>query len=171
MEDDSDERYESGLDQWRALPVFKQSETLFELVEHIVDGIRLEDSYATSDYDKSMFIHHTQTMMENALTIPSRIAAAHNSDTYDIKMENAVLIKKAAVEILVNTRGLKMAGFKEVEYLELLDISVEAFRPVFAEWVATFDPKDFIINRWGLFNPPGVHYNDVEDYLDDDDLL
>ncbi len=53
-----------------------------------------------------------------------------------------------------------MHGFKDTEYLDLLRKEVEEFRILFAEWVKTFDPWDYIIDRWGLFNPPGVNYDD-----------
>ena len=46
------------------------------------------------------------------------------------------------------------------------------------EWVKTFDEWNYIIDRWGLFNPPGVNYDDfdIDDelpfdnpFLDDED--
>ena len=33
---------------------------------------------------------------------------------------------------------------------------IEEYRLLFIEWVAGFDKWDYIIDRWGLFNPPGV---------------
>ena len=68
--------------------------------------------------------------------------------------------------------GLEMYGFRETEYLDLLRNEIEAFRILFAEWVKTFDPFNYIIDRWGLFNPPGVNYNDLEDddSIDPDDF-
>ena len=94
------------------------------------------------------------------LGIPAKIAGIHGVELYDIKMENAVIIRKAAQEIITNLRGLQIAGFREVEYLELLRREIEVLRPLFAEWVKTFNPYNYIIDRWGLFNPPGVDYND-----------
>jgi len=88
-------------------------------------------------------------------------------ELYDIKMENAVIIRKAAHEIILNLRGLQIAGFKEIEYLDLLRKEIEVLRPPFAVWVSTFNPYNYIIDRWGLFNPPGVHYNDK---MPEDDL-
>jgi hypothetical protein len=54
---------------------------------------------------------------------------------------------------------------------------MEEFRILFAEWVATFDNENYSIDRWGLFNPPGVNYDDhdpdddipfdPDDFLDD----
>jgi len=164
MNDDDD--FERSIDAYRQMPVFKKAEAIFKVIEHIVDGISKEDSNAQTPFELAMFERHTQYMMQNALLIPSKIAAASGVDIYDLRMENATLIRKAAREIVTDTRGLQMAGFKEEEYLELLRKEIEEFRPLFAEWVKTFDPYDYIVDRWGLFNPPGVNYDDPD--LQDD---
>ena len=33
---------------------------------------------------------------------------------------------------------------------------LDEYRLLFIEWVKAFDPWDYQIDRWGLFNPPGV---------------
>jgi len=33
---------------------------------------------------------------------------------------------------------------------------IEEYRLLFIDWVAGFDKWDYIIDRWGLFNPPGI---------------
>jgi len=33
---------------------------------------------------------------------------------------------------------------------------VEEYRLLFIDWVASFDKWNYIIDRWGLFNPPGI---------------
>lgn len=166
MLDEEDDSHDYSIDAWRELPVFLKAEDILKLVEHIVDGIPKEDSNATSAYEYAMFDRHTSNMIENALIIPTQIASTHDVELYDIKMENATMIRKAAREILTDLRGLQMAGFKEIEYLELLRIEIEEFKPLFAKWVQTFNPYNYIIDRWGLFNPPGVSYND-RDPIDD----
>ncbi len=158
--DDDDDDHNYDIESWRKLPVFIQAEVILKLVERIVDCIPKEDSNASSEYEHALFDHHTSSMIENALIIPAKIAGIHGVELYDIKMENAVIIRKAAQEIIINLRGLQIAGFKEVEYLELLRREIEILRPLFAEWVKTFNPYNYIIDRWGLFNPPGVDYND-----------
>ena len=82
-------------------------------------------------------------------------------------MENAAIIRKAAREISTNCSGLKMFEIKGLDYLDLLREEIESFRIEFAEWVKTFDPWNYHIDRWGLFNPPGVNYDDHDP---DDDL-
>ncbi|HLS30505.1 MAG TPA: hypothetical protein VK021_06585 [Flavobacteriaceae bacterium] len=98
--------------------------------------------------------------------IPAKIAGAYGADLYDLKMENAALIRKAARDILAATSGIRTIGLKDEDYIELLRENIEDFRILFAEWVKTFDPWDYIIDRWGLFNPPGIDY-DTPDPDDD----
>ena len=102
------------------------------------------------------------------MTIPAKIAGVASEDTpYDLRMENAAIIRKAARELITDARGLQMHGYKDEEYLDLLWNEVEEFRILFAEWVKSFDQWNYIIDRWGLFNPPGVNYDDQDP---DDDL-
>lgn len=165
MINDEDERFNSELDEWRKLPVFKQALVILHLIEHIIEGIHLDDLHPSTHYKLRLYERYTRQMMENALLIPSEIATADSTDLYDHKMENATIIRKAAKEIIADSKGLQASGYKEVEYLELLYDAVEEFRPLFAEWVQSFNTKNFIIDRWGLFNPPGVSYNDSVDTI------
>lgn len=98
--------------------------------------------------------------------LPTKIAGAWGENIYDLKMENATIIRKAARDILATSSGLKLSGLKDEDYINLLRENLEDFRILFAEWVKTFDPWDYIIDRWGLFNPPGIDY-DTSDPDDD----
>ena len=168
MTDDADEHYESGINEWRTLPVFRQGVVILHLVEHIIEGIKLEDQIPNSPYKLTLFQRHTSRMMGNAILIPSAIATAHGVDLYDLKMENATVVRKAAREIIRDSKGLLASGYKDEEYLNLLADAIETLRPIFAQWIQTFDSSQYIIDRWGLFNPLGVNYDDPEKVLDFD---
>ncbi|MEC3964157.1 hypothetical protein [Flagellimonas halotolerans] len=77
-------------------------------------------------------------------------------------MENATIIRKAAREVQTGCSGLEMWGFKHTEYLELLRKEIEEFRILFVELVQTFAPWNYSLNRWELFNPTGINYDDPE---------
>jgi len=47
-------------------------------------------------------------------------------------------------------------GFEYVEYYQLVRDLIEEYRLLFIDWVAGFNQWEYIIDRWGLFNPPGV---------------
>lgn len=154
--------------QWEQLPIFKKAMEIEKLVDYIVESVENTDFYFKNKYESEMIKNNIEYLKQNAMIIPAKIAGASAEDMlYDIKMENAAIIRKAARELITDVRGIQMHGFKEVEYLDLLRKEVELFRILFAEWVKTFDCWNYIIDRWGLFNPPGVNYDDVDP---DDDI-
>jgi hypothetical protein len=107
-------------------------------------------------------------MMEDAMMIAAKISGAEAVDLYDIKMENATIIRKCARELYVRAGSLRFEeDIKDKEYIELLPNEIEEFRLLFIDWVASFDQWNYIIDRWELFNPPGVSAHDKDP---DDDI-
>jgi len=89
MINDEDERFNSELDEWRKLPVFKQGLVILHLIEHIIESIHLDDPHPSTHYKLKLYERYTRQMMENALLIPSEIATADSTDLYDHKMEKS----------------------------------------------------------------------------------
>lgn len=143
MEDE--ENYD--LNQHENLPIFKKAEEIFEVVYQIGQLIPEDDDHL--QYIKAQ-------MLGDATMISAKIAGAEGGDLYDIRMENAAIIRKAAHDLMITNHSLKMFGFKEVEYFDIVRDLIEEFRLLFIDWVAGFDRWNYIIDRWGLFNPPGV---------------
>ena len=85
-----------------------------------------------------------------------KVAGAEAAGLYDLKMENAAIIRKAARDLMVQQHSLDMFGFEYVEYYKIVRELIEEYRFLFIEWVAGFDKWDYMIDRWGLFNPPGI---------------
>ncbi|MFK7831771.1 MAG: hypothetical protein AB8B52_00710 [Winogradskyella sp.] len=155
-------------DDWKKSPLFKKAQDIYKLVTHLVQVVENTDIKFENDIESELLQHNLDYLRKNAMIIPAKITRATNKDTpYDLKMESATLIRKAAKELITDVRGLEMYGYKDEEYLNLLRQDVEAFRILFAEWVNTFDPWNYTIDRWGLFNPPGVNYDDHDP---DDDI-
>jgi hypothetical protein len=154
--------------QLEDLPIFKKAIEIQNLVDYIVETVKKSDIDFEHEYTSEMIKNNISHMIENALIIPAKIAGSSREDTpFDIKMENAAIIRKAARELITDASGIQMNGFKDIEYLDLLRTEIEAFRILFAEWVKTFDVWNYSIDRWGLFNPPGVNYDDHDP---DDDI-
>ena len=159
-------------EQWEKLPIFKKAMDIKKLIEHLSEAVeRTEIDYdpdVSGDIQDEMVQSSINFMRENSMIIPAKIAGAAKDDMpYDIRMENAAIIRKAAREILTDAMAFEMHGFQDVEYLDLLRDEIEEFRVLFAEWVKSFDQWNYIIDRWGLFNPPGVDYDDIDP---DDDI-
>jgi hypothetical protein len=106
-------------------------------------------------------------MLENAFIIPAKIAGAEGGNLYDLRMENAAIIRKAARELSVQAGSLRFEeGINADDYITLIRKEIDEFRLLFIEWVASFDINNYIPDSWGLFNPPGVY---PEDFFKDDD--
>ncbi|PHS64907.1 MAG: hypothetical protein COB12_07480 [Flavobacterium sp.] len=166
FEDEENDGYKSH-DEIKKIPVFKKAWDLSILVRHLIKSVENTEIDFKNEYEEDMLNRNLQYLAENSMIIPAKISGAEAADSYDLKMENAAIIRKAARELITDARGLQMCGYKETEYLDLLRSEVEEFRVLFAEWVKTFDPWNYIIDRWGLFNPPGVNYDDKDP---DDDI-
>jgi len=95
-------------------------------------------------------------MLSDAAQLTVKVAGAEAAGLYDLKMENAAIIRKAARDLMVQQHSLESFGFEYVEYWQMVRDLIEEYRLLFIDWVAGFDKWDYIIDRWGLFNPPGV---------------
>ena len=144
----------------RNMPLYEKAMEILKIVERLTNLVPEENK---------VLFEVSRNMYTDALQLAPKIAGAEDVDLYDIKMENAAVIRKCAREIYVQCNSFLIFGddFKEAEYLDILRAEIEEFRVLFAEWVKTFDQWDYIIDRWGLFNPPGVNYDDPDP---DDDL-
>jgi hypothetical protein len=129
------------------LPIYRKGREIFDLVKRIGDLI-------PEDNEHLQFVK--AEMMEDAALLSVKVAGTHRVGLYDLKMEAAAIIRKAARDLMVKNHSLDMFGFEEVEYYQLVRDLIEEYRLLFIDWVAGFDQWDYIIDRWGLFNPPGV---------------
>src|SRR5690554_2348243 len=146
-------------------PIYKKSEEIFETIKAITE-LFPEDDFILSDLKGQL--------LGDAMLIQSILAGAFGVKLYDLKMENATLIRKAARDLMVSYQTLKMLDFEDVEYYKIIRTQIEEFRLLFVEWVAGFNQKHFITDSWGLFNPPGITHDyeqrsDELNFLDEDD--
>jgi hypothetical protein len=143
---------------YRDLKIFKKALEINELVRHLMDA---------APEGSEMLKSQIRSMLSDAMMIPPKIAGAEAADLYDLRMESAAIVRKAARDLIVGLRGLEMFGYNEPKYFDLLRREMEEFRLLFIDWVAGFDQQNYVIDRWGLFNPPGVS---AHDHDPDDDI-
>ena len=147
-------------DELDNFPLYQKALEIFKLTRGLIEIVPEDNEFLQETTVKFM--------MEDAMIIPAKIAGAHGIDLYDLKMENAAIIRKAARELMVRAGSLAYEDdIKDKEYITLLRNTIEEFRLLFIDWVASFDPWNYIIDRWGLFNPPGVSAHDKDP---DDDI-
>ncbi|RTY89245.1 hypothetical protein EKL32_23715 [Flavobacterium sp. GSN2] len=147
-------------DEIKQMPLYQKAEQILKITMGLVEIVPRENE----------FLQETTVrfMMENAFLIPAKIAGAAGVGLYDIKMENAAIIRKAARELYVQAGSLRFEeGITDKDYIELLRNTIDEFRLLFIDWVASFDVWDYIKDSWGLFNPPGVNAHDKDP---DDDI-
>lgn len=139
------------------LPIYKKGQEILEVVRRICDLIPEDNKYLQSV---------AGMMLSDAAQLTIKVAGAEIVEFYDIKMENAAIIRKAARDLMIQKHSLKNFGFKEHQYFQIVRDLIEEYRLLFIDWVAGFDKFEYIIDRWGLFNPPGVgpFDKDVDDF-------
>jgi hypothetical protein len=147
-------------DEVTQMPLYQKAEQILKITMGLVEIVPKENE----------FLQETTVrfMMENAFLIPAKIAGAVGVGLYDLKMENATIIRKAARELYVQAGSLRFEeDITDQDYIELLRNTIEEFRLLFIDWVAGFDVWDYIKDSWGLFNPPGINAHDEDP---DDDI-
>jgi hypothetical protein len=132
---------------FKKLPIYKKGMEIYEVVDQICQLIPEDDEKLG---------HVKSIMIEDAMLLSVKVAGATGGQLYDIKMEAATIIRKAARELMIQNHSLEMFGFEHVEYYQIVRNLIEEYRLLFIDWVSKFDPWDYITDRWGLFNPPGV---------------
>jgi hypothetical protein len=134
-------------DRVEELPIYKKGDEIYKLTRKICDLI-------PEDNEHLQFVKGDMLLNASLLTV--KVAGAEGGDLYDLRMEAAAIIRKAARDLMVSNHSLEMFGFEEVEYFDMVRDLIEEYRLLFIDWVVGFDQWNYIIDRWGLFNPPGV---------------
>ncbi|HBE41597.1 MAG TPA: hypothetical protein DDW27_10420 [Bacteroidales bacterium] len=129
------------------LPIYRKGKEIFDMVRKITDLIPEDNEY---------LMDIKSCMLSDAAQLTVKVAGAEAAELYDLKMESAAIIRKAARDLMVQNHSLDMFGFEYVEYYKIVRELIEEYRLLFIDWVAGFDKWDYVIDRWGLFNPPGV---------------
>lgn len=149
----------------RNLPIYKKAEEIYKTLRTITDLFPEDNDYLQ---------HLKSNTLEDSMVIMAKISGAEAVKFYDIKMENATIIRKAARDIMVSGNLLKELGFSDAKYYKVIRNLIEDFRLLFIDWIATFNPKHYIVDNWGLFNPPGISPDHIQeddelDFLNDED--
>jgi len=145
----------SKRDELDQFPLYQKAEQIFKITQGLIEIVPAENQ----------FLQETTVrfMLENAMIIPAKIAGAQAVELYDLKMENAAIIRKAARELSVYAGSLRFEEeIIDQDYIYLLRKEIDEFRLLFIDWVASFDQWNYIKDDWGLFNPPGVNAHDKD---------
>jgi len=109
-----------------------------------------EDDDFEWDIPKDMIEWHRDEMRGNSLIIPAKISGAEAGDMYILRMENAAIIRKAAMDIYLDCHMLTEEKVAADQDVELLRSEINQFREYFIDWVSGFENDEFE-DDWGLF--------------------
>ncbi|WP_396158335.1 hypothetical protein [Flavobacterium sp.] len=130
-------------DSLKNLPVYTKAEEIFQLTDALIKTFPAVDEFLQETTIKFL--------LEDAMIILAKISNAEAVELYDLKMENAAIIRKAARELYVNVGSLRFEEKVEnKEYIELLRNEIDEFRLLFIDWVAGFDAWNYIIDSLGF---------------------
>jgi hypothetical protein len=124
------------------LPVMIQAVQLYDIVSGIVE---------TFSSDDEISLHYKELMVSDVRKLRNRIIATEDTEHFSIKMENAVLVKVAAQNLLAQEAGLNLLNLADPSYLTVLRNEIEVFRLLFIEWTNSFDRSRDMDDGWNLF--------------------
>lgn len=155
-----EEEQEDGNDAFKYRydkPLKEKARDLFRIVQALSEDLPQEEGLQAQ----------IGFMCQDVGTINAKIAGATGDTLYSIKMQNAALIRKAAMDLYVSKHSFSEVGYSNMQYFDLLRNTLDEFREIFIDWVDSFDKWNYVKDEWGLFNPPGVHARDKDP---DDDI-
>ncbi len=137
--DDAYRQYQQQKERIDQLPVMVKAREIFEITYALTEAFEADDDS----------LRLRERMMESACTLGPKIAGAEAGDFYTIRMENAVLIKMSARDLQAQNSLLMSENLVDASYTLLLRKSIQDFRELFVEWVASFDRNNDIEDGWG----------------------
>lgn len=111
---------------------------------------------------KVFFVFMNALILKASGRITTNLIRAQETNRYDRKMHCAALVRGSCLEISGLGDEFHKRGFSDSKYFSIVDRQLEEFRILFLDWVANFDNKQFITDRWGIFNPPGISIDYIQ---------
>jgi hypothetical protein len=102
---DSDDDDEDDIVHPETLPIYHKGKEIFDMVMKITDLIPENDEY---------LMEIKSCMLSDAAQLTVKVAGAEAGELYDLKMECAAIIRKAARDLMVQQHSLDMFGFEYV---------------------------------------------------------
>lgn len=121
--------------------LYEQWRELFGLVMAFAETLPEEEDEALSS--KGM-------IYENAYVIAPKIMSACGDTLYQIKMENAALIRFNCRQMWEQIAFAVLMGRADPEHKQVIEEALNRFKELFRQWVATFRQDEYE-DEWGLF--------------------
>lgn len=111
----------------------------------------LVSAFAENLPDEEDDVLSTKSMIYQNAYIPGvKIMSASGDTLYQIKMENAALIRFNCRQMWEQVAFAVLEGTADAEHKKVIEESLDKFKALFRQWVATFK-RDEYEDEWGLF--------------------
>jgi hypothetical protein len=111
----------------------------------------LVSAFAENLPDEEDEMLSTRSMIyQNAYIVAPKIMSACGDTLYQIKMENAALIRFNCRQLWEQVAFAVLMGNADPTHREVIEEALEEFKGLFCQWVAIFK-KDEYEDEWGLF--------------------
>lgn len=145
------------------LPVMVKALEIFDLVNALTQTFEVAKMKPDFEVEEGLTAdileHYKCLMEEDAMMMNAKLRGAEATDLYTLRMENATVVKIHARNLLAHASGLKMYGYPNHAYLDMLREEINKFRLLFLDWIASFNKYNDIPDGWGLFYDPDFNYD------------
>ena len=142
IEDGEEWKWKIHLDAARSL--YEQWREVFQLV------MAFSDTLPEAKDEEEMVLSTKQLIFENAFIIAPKIMSASRDTLYEIKMENAALIRFNCRQMMDQIGYAVLIANADQAHKLVIEEALNEFKLRFRHWVSLFE-KDEFEDEWGLF--------------------
>ena len=122
--------------------LYEQWREVFQLVMAFVDTLPETPESAMPDTREMIY--------ENVYIVAPKLLAAAGDTLYEIKMENAAIIRYNCRQLMEQVGFAVLSGKTDDLYQEAIEEAMDEFKHRFRHWVSFFKRDEFE-DEWGLF--------------------
>ena len=141
-EDGEEWKWKIHLDAARSL--YEQWREVFQLV------MAFTDTLPEAKAEEEMLLSTRQLIFDNAFIIAPKIMSAAPDTLYEIKMENAALIRFNCRQMMDQIGYAVLIGNADQGHKSVIEEALSEFKLRFRHWVSLFE-KDEFEDEWGVF--------------------
>src|SRR5688572_21635959 len=138
-------------EEWKCKAHLEASKSLYNQWREVFQLVQaFNDTLPEFDEEEQISIDTVQLINENAYFIAPKIMSAAGDTLYEIKMENAALIRFNCRQMMDQISFSVLVGDGDPEHKLVIEDAIEEFKLRFKHWVSLFK-KDEYEDEWGLF--------------------
>ena len=137
-------------EEWKWKPQLDAAKFLYEQWREVFQLVEAFSDTLPETKEEQMFPDTRHMIFENAYIIAPKIMSASGDTLYEIKMENAALIRFNCRQMMEQIGFAVLIGKGDPAHKAVIEEAVREFRLRFRHWVSLFE-KDEFEDEWGLY--------------------